>query len=78
MRFDGTDTMLMITVPPSSGSAENDSREKQIERFEERFLHDYKHEFGFLLEEKRIVVDDIKVVFALSILSWNKSLIHSC
>lgn len=61
MRFDGTDTMLMITVPPSSGSAENDSREKQIERFEERFLHDYKHEFGFLLEEKRIVVDDIKV-----------------
>lgn len=47
MRFDGSDTTLMITV---------DSDERFAEAFKERYLD----EFGFLLEAE-IMVDDIKV-----------------
>lgn len=47
MRFDGTDTALMI-------SAEDDSA------FEERFKAAYKEQFGFVLDTP-VVVDDVKV-----------------
>ncbi|AFR94607.2 5-oxoprolinase [Cryptococcus neoformans C23] len=47
MRFDGSDTALMISEP-----ADGD--------FEQEFYRVYKHEFGFLLESK-VIVDDFKV-----------------
>lgn len=50
MRFDGTDTSLMA-LEPDDGS--ND--------FEKSFKTAYKQEFGFLLESKNIIIDDIKV-----------------
>ncbi|KAG6849422.1 hypothetical protein H0H93_008570 [Arthromyces matolae] len=50
MRFEGTDTALMIL-------AELDGRED----FEAAFYKAYKSEFGFVLDTKSIIVDDIKV-----------------
>lgn len=47
MRFNGSDTALMISEP-----ADGD--------FEQEFYRVYKHEFGFLLESK-VIVDDFKV-----------------
>ncbi|KAI0260774.1 5-oxoprolinase [Gloeopeniophorella convolvens] len=49
MRFDGTDTALMV-LP------EGDEKD-----FLSAFRRTYKAEFGFLLEGARVVVDDIKV-----------------
>ncbi|KAG8713991.1 hypothetical protein FRC11_010258 [Ceratobasidium sp. 423] len=49
MRFDGTDTSLMVLEP------ENGSHD-----FEGAFKRAYKQEFGFLLETKNIIIDDIK------------------
>lgn len=51
MRFDGTDTALMVL--PEAGESEND--------YLGAFRRAYKAEFGFLLGEVRVVVDDIKV-----------------
>jgi 5-oxoprolinase (ATP-hydrolysing) len=51
MRFDGTDTALMILC---------EGDEIDTEDFEAAFKREYKKEFGFLLEAK-IVVDDVKV-----------------
>ncbi|KZS88537.1 hypothetical protein SISNIDRAFT_475968 [Sistotremastrum niveocremeum HHB9708] len=48
MRFDGTDTALM-TLEPEDGD------------FEREFKDTYKREFGFLLDAKRIIIDDVKV-----------------
>lgn len=48
MRFNGTDTALMIL--PEAG-----------EDYLGAFRRAYKAEFGFLLDEARVVVDDIKV-----------------
>lgn len=53
MRFDGTDTALMVLPSPGDGDGDED--------FEAAFKKIYKAEFGFLLETKNIVVDDIKV-----------------
>ena len=53
MRFEGTDTALMVL--PSA--ADGDGRED----FEAAFKRVYKAEFGFLLDTKSIIVDDIKV-----------------
>ena len=50
MRFDGTDTALMVLPNP-----------EENEDFEAAFKRVYKSEFGFLLETKSIIVDDIKV-----------------
>lgn len=50
MRFDGTDTSLMA-LEPDDGSSD----------FEKTFKAAYKQEFGFLLESKNIIIDDIKV-----------------
>jgi hypothetical protein len=51
MRFDGTDTAIMVLEKEGQGESS----------FEEEFKKQYKAEFGFLLEEKNIVVDDVKV-----------------
>lgn len=50
MRFEGTDTALMVL-------AADDGKED----FEAAFDKAYKSEFGFLLDTKSIIVDDIKV-----------------
>ena len=52
MRFEGTDTALMVLPIPQDGEGED---------FEKAFKRVYKSEFGFLLETKSIIVDDIKV-----------------
>ena len=53
MRFEGTDTALMILPEGRDGDGEED--------FEAAFKRVYRAEFGFLLETKNIIVDDIKV-----------------
>lgn len=53
MRFEGTDTALMILPEKTDGNGKED--------FEAAFKRAYKAEFGFLLETKTIIVDDIKV-----------------
>lgn len=55
MRFDGTDTALMVLPTP-----------EEKEDFTAAFKRMYKSEFGFLLETKHIIVDDIKVLFAFA------------
>jgi 5-oxoprolinase (ATP-hydrolysing) len=50
MRFNGTDTGLMV-LPEAS----------ENEDYLSAFRRAYKAEFGFLLDEARVVVDDIKV-----------------
>ncbi|KAK7443735.1 hypothetical protein VKT23_015517 [Stygiomarasmius scandens] len=57
MRFEGTDTSLMVLVGPE----EKLSEEEGGEDFMKAFRRVYKNEFGFLLEGKTVVVDDIKV-----------------
>ncbi|TFK51237.1 5-oxoprolinase [Heliocybe sulcata] len=52
MRFEGTDTALMIVPEEQDGEGED---------FEAAFKRVYKSEFGFLLETKSIIVDDVKV-----------------
>lgn len=59
MRFDGTDTALMVL--------EEEGRE---DKYEETFKKSYKAEFGFLLEEKKIVMDDVKVRMTYYIVSF--------
>ncbi|EJD01112.1 5-oxoprolinase [Fomitiporia mediterranea MF3/22] len=51
MRFDGTDTALMVL--PAIADKDED--------FLSAFKKTYKEEFGFLLDTKHIIVDDIKV-----------------
>ena len=51
MRFDGTDTALMVLQEKGD----------DINAFGDRFRQAYKAEFGFILEEKEVIVDDIKV-----------------
>ncbi|KDQ58189.1 hypothetical protein JAAARDRAFT_686181 [Jaapia argillacea MUCL 33604] len=53
MRFEGTDTALMILPEDRDGDGKED--------FEAAFRRVYKAEFGFLLETKSVIVDDIKV-----------------
>ena len=57
MRFDGTDNALMVTAP----SADDGSGIQDETDFETAFKRSYKREFGFLLENKAVIVDDIKV-----------------
>ncbi|GBE85649.1 Uncharacterized protein SCP_0801690 [Sparassis crispa] len=53
MRFEGTDTALMVLPSAKDGDGKED--------FEAAFKRVYLAEFGFLLETKTIVVDDVKV-----------------
>lgn len=57
MRFDGTDNAIMVLAPSATdGSGVQDETD-----YETAFKRSYKGEFGFLLENKAIIVDDIKV-----------------
>lgn len=56
MRFEGTDTALMVLPAPQDGEGED---------LEKAFKRVYKSEFGFLLDTKSIIVDDIKVCLFL-------------
>lgn len=56
MRFEGTDTALMVLPNAKDGDGNED--------FEAAFKRVYKSEFGFLLETKTIIVDDVKVNFS--------------
>ena len=49
LRYDGTDTSLMTLKPHDSWA------------LEEVFVQTYKQEFGFVLTDKAIIVDDIRV-----------------
>jgi 5-oxoprolinase (ATP-hydrolysing) len=51
MRFEGTDTALMV-LPREQDEGDD---------YEQAFKRVYKSEFGFLLETKTIIVDDVKV-----------------
>jgi len=53
MRFEGTDTSLMVLPGDEDGDGDED--------FEAAFRRVYKAEFGFLLEGQSVSVDDIKV-----------------
>ncbi|KAG8964803.1 hypothetical protein FRC03_001336 [Tulasnella sp. 419] len=57
MRWEGTDTAIMIL----GGAPRGDDTSEVVEDFEDAFKKEYKHQFGFLLEDKPIVIDDIKV-----------------
>ena len=59
MRFEGTDTALMVlpTLDEVDDAGEED--------FEKAFKRAYKAEFGFLLETKSVIVDDVKVRLSL-------------
>lgn len=53
MRFEGTDTALIVLPNANDGDGKED--------FEAAFKRVYRSEFGFLLETKTIIVDDVKV-----------------
>ena len=53
MRFEGTDTALMVLPHDDDGDGTED--------FEAAFKRVYRTEFGFLLDTKSIIVDDVKV-----------------
>ncbi|KAG8979331.1 hypothetical protein FRB93_010136 [Tulasnella sp. JGI-2019a] len=66
MRWEGTDTALMILGSEKSGASgktgtAGHAQEDEKEDYETEFKRAYKEEFGFLLEGKKITVDDIKV-----------------
>ena len=67
MRFEGTDTALMVLPTAQDGEGED---------FEKAFKRVYKSEFGFLLDTKSIIVDDIKVFFSFCILATRTNYIH--
>ncbi len=52
LRFNGTDTSLMI-----GGFADSDS----LEGYQAHFEHEYKREFGFILQNRSILIDDVRV-----------------
>lgn len=62
MRFEGTDTALMVLPETADGDGKED--------FEAAFKRVYMAEFGFLLETKTIIVDDIKVGCCSHMFPW--------
>lgn len=58
MRFEGTDTALMVLPDEALGERKGEDTDEDFER---AFRRVYKAEFGFLLDTKSVVVDDIKV-----------------
>jgi 5-oxoprolinase (ATP-hydrolysing) len=55
MRFEGTDTALMVLPHPTQEGSD------ELEDYMDAFKRVYKTEFGFVLEGKGVIVDDIKV-----------------
>lgn len=56
LRYEGTDGALMCT--PSKKSSIGT---KWLDAYQESFLERYRTEYGFILENRRIVVDDVRV-----------------
>lgn len=54
MRFEGTDTALMVLPTAKDGDGQED--------YDAAFKRAYKSEFGFILDSKSVIVDDIKVI----------------
>ncbi|XP_013116199.2 5-oxoprolinase isoform X1 [Stomoxys calcitrans] len=53
LRYEGTDCALMCTQSKDS--------KNWLEGFEKTFLDRYRTEFGFVLQKRRIIVDDIRI-----------------
>lgn len=60
LRYEGTDCALM-TSPSSSISSSENSLDEKYGDFIKSFLDRYQSEFGFVLNDRRIIVDDIRV-----------------
>lgn len=58
MRYDGTDCALMCS--PTHAESGDSVRPKRGD-FLRSFIERYKSEFGFVIEQRNIVVDDIRV-----------------
>ena len=72
MRFEGTDTALMVVT-------NDNEKDGDEEDFEAAFKRIYKSEFGFLLDTKSIIVDDVKVNdFFLSFFLPTSLFINKC
>ncbi|KAM7345135.1 5-oxoprolinase [Cochliomyia hominivorax] len=56
LRYEGTDCALMC-----SASVQDRNRSNWLDSFKEAFLNRYRTEFGFILHNRRIIVDDIRV-----------------
>lgn len=76
MRFEGTDTSLMV-LPDPNERLEADDGGDGGEDFLKAFRRVYKAEFGFLLEGKTIIVDDIKVGSNFPILTYLQQIYRS-
>jgi 5-oxoprolinase (ATP-hydrolysing) len=50
LRFHGTDVALMVAA-------------EEMDSYEKTFLKLYRREFGFVLEERTIIVDDVRCAF---------------
>lgn len=60
MRFEGTDTALMVL--PAADERDAQGRED----FARAFTRVYRAEFGFVLDTKSVIVDDVKVRLSLA------------
>uniref|UniRef100_A0A1A9WNB0 5-oxoprolinase n=1 Tax=Glossina brevipalpis TaxID=37001 RepID=A0A1A9WNB0_9MUSC len=56
LRYDGTDGALMCTPSKKSSNGA-----KWLDAYQETFLERYRAEYGFILENRRIIVDDVRV-----------------
>lgn len=61
MRFDGTDCALMVSPDDISDETSNDILIPNVGDFSKSFHRRYKSEFGFILFNRRIIIDDIRV-----------------
>lgn len=59
LRYDGTDCALMVA--PAEKMATDIPLSKQFGTFLDAFLATYKKEFGFVIDNRKIIVDDIRV-----------------
>uniref|UniRef100_A0A1A9UYG5 5-oxoprolinase n=1 Tax=Glossina austeni TaxID=7395 RepID=A0A1A9UYG5_GLOAU len=56
LRYEGTDGALMCTSSKKSSIGA-----KWLDAYQETFLERYRTEYGFILENRRIIVDDVRV-----------------
>lgn len=59
MRYEKTDCMMTVTQEEEK-EEENSSNNNNLDAFRSIFLEMYKREFGFVLPERDIIVDDIR------------------
>lgn len=85
MRFEGTDTSLMVLLHKDErggGNGEDKGKDGNEEEKGEDILKAskrvYKSEFRFLLEEKPVIIDDIKAVYVDSPRSVSTHYLYLC